>query len=402
MKQKRVKLSISITVVILLIELSSVFIGAAKAQQQQQQQSSQRQLSISESLPSSSSSSLTKIFNQVENSVVQVISTIESGNNSNLRIIINGNPITRNQTALGSGFVYDKQGHIVTNNHVVSNASKVDVTFVDGNTYSAKVVGKDPYSDLAVLQLTDSFSDERVIPLIIANSSQLQVGQQAIAIGNPFGLSASMTTGIISQIGRLLPTVDTPYSIPNGIQTDAAMNPGNSGGPLLNMQGEVIGMNIAIISSSGVNSGVGLTIPSNTITREVPSLIKNGTFTHTWIGFVGGKITPDLAKRSGLPPNYRGVMVAAVQADSPAAKAGLKGLNNETTNANGVARLGDIIISVDSHPVRQIDNIINYIDSLSPGDNVKLTVNRGGKIMDLPATLKPRPVSEAASLPSPQ
>jgi S1-C subfamily serine protease len=290
----------------------------------------------------------------------------------------------------------------VTNNHVVSNASKVDVTFVDGNTYSAKVVGKDPYSDLAVLQLTDNFSDERVIPLIFANSSQLQVGQQAIAIGNPFGLSASMTTGIVSQIGRLLPTVDTPYSIPNGIQTDAAMNPGNSGGPLINMQGEVIGMNIAIISSSGVNSGVGLAIPSNTITREVPSLIQNGTFIHTWIGFVGGKITPDLAKLSGLPPNYKGVMVVAIQADSPAAKAGLKGLSNETTNANGVARLGDIIIAVDSHPVRQIDNIINYIDSLSPGDNVKLTVNRGGKIMDLTATLQPRPASQAASLPPPQ
>jgi len=341
MKQKRVKLSISIAVVMLLIGLSSVFIGAAKAQQPQQ--SSQKQLSISESLPSSSSSSLTKIFSQVENSVVQVISTIESGNNSNLRIIINGNPITRNQTALGSGFVYDKQGHIVTNDHVVSNASKVDVTFVDGNTYSAKVVGKDPYSDLAVLQLTDNISDERVIPLIFANSSQLQVGQQAIAIGNPFGLSASMTTGIVSQIGRLLPTVYTPYSIPNGIQTDAAMNPGNSGGPLLNMQGEVIGMNIAIISSSGVNSGVGLAIPSNTITREVPSLIQNGTFIHTWIGFLGGKITPDLAKLSGLPPNYRGVMVVAIQADSPAAKSGLKGLSNETTNANGLARLGEVI-----------------------------------------------------------
>jgi S1-C subfamily serine protease len=400
MKQKRVKLSISIAVVMLLIGLSSVFIGAAKAQQPQQS-SQKQQLSILESLPSSSSSSLTKIFSQVENSVVQVISTIESGNNSNLRIIINGNPITRNQTALGSGFVYDKQGHIVTNDHVVSNASKVDVTFVDGNTYSAKVVGKDPYSDLAVLQLTDNISDERVIPLIFANSSQLQVGQQAIAIGNPFGLSASMTTGIVSQIGRLLPTVYTPYSIPNGIQTDAAMNPGNSGGPLLNMQGEVIGMNIAIISSSGVNSGVGLAIPSNTITREVPSLIQNGTFIHTWIGFVGGKITPDLAKLSGLPPNYRGVMVVAIQADSPAAKSGLKGLSNETTNANGLARLGDIIIAVDSHPVRQIDNIINYIDSLSPGDKVKLTVNRGGKIMDLPATLQPRPASQTASLPPP-
>jgi S1-C subfamily serine protease len=364
-----------------------------------QQQPSQRQLSSSDSLPSSSlpsssssSSSLTNIFKRVEGSVVQVISTIELGNNSNLHIIINGNPITQNQTVLASGFVYDKQGHIVTNNHVISNASKVDITFVDGNTYSAKVIGKDPFSDIAVLQLTDSFLDEKLIPLIIANSSQLQVGQQVIAIGNPFGLSGSMTTGIVSQIGRLLPTADTPYSIPNGIQTDAAMNPGNSGGPLLNIQGQVVGMNIAIISSSGAYSGIGFAIPSNTIIREVPSLIKYGTFTHSWIGFAGGKITPDLAKAAGLQPNYKGVMVASVQPNSPAAKAGLKGLSN---TSNGITHLGDIITAINRHRVRQMDDIINYIDSLFPGNNVNLTVNRSGKIIDLTANLQPRPVPEA-------
>ena len=370
-----------------------------------QQQPSQRQLSSSDSLPSSSlpsssssSSSLTNIFKRVEGSVVQVISTIELGNNSNLHIIINGNPITQNQTVLASGFVYDKQGHIVTNNHVISNASKVDITFVDGNTYSAKVIGKDPFSDIAVLQLTDSFLDEKLIPLIIANSSQLQVGQQVIAIGNPFGLSGSMTTGIVSQIGRLLPTADTPYSIPNGIQTDAAMNPGNSGGPLLNIQGQVVGMNIAIISSSGAYSGIGFAIPSNTITREVPSLIKNGTFTHSWIGFAGGKITPDLAKAAGLQPNYKGVMVASVQPNSPAAKAGLKGLSN---TSNGITHLGDIITAINRHRVRQMDDIINYIDSLFPGNNVNLTVNRSGKIIDLTANLQPRPVPEAGVSPPP-
>src|ERR687887_947146 len=229
--------------------------------QKQQQKQPTIGLSNTVSLPSSisssaSSSSITDIFKQVDDSVVQVTSTIKSAN-PNINIIINGVPVSQNRTALASGFVFDKQGHIITNNHAVSNATKVDVTFVDGNTYSAKVIGKDPFSDIAVLQLTDNFSAERLIPFIIANSSQLQVGQQVIAIGNPFGLSGSMTTGIVSQIGRLLPTADTPYSIPNGIQTNAAMNPGNSGGPLLNIQGQVVGMNIAIISSSGAYSGIG-------------------------------------------------------------------------------------------------------------------------------------------------
>jgi S1-C subfamily serine protease len=190
----------------------------------------------------SNSSPLTDIFKKTENSKVQITSTRP---NPNDLIIINGNPITGNSVALGSGFVFDKKGHIITNNHVVADATRVDVTFIDGNMYSAKVIGKDPYADLVLLELTDDFSDEKIVPLPIGNSSSIQVGQQVIAIGNPFGFSGSITTGIVSQISRLLPNPETGFSIPNTIQTDAAINPGNSGGPLLNMQGQVIGMNTA-------------------------------------------------------------------------------------------------------------------------------------------------------------
>jgi len=315
-------------------------------------------------------------------------------------IIENGVPATGKSTALGSGFVYDSQGHIVTNYHVTNGARRADVTFTDGNTYSANVVGKDPNSDLTVLQITSGFSQENVKPLPLANSSAVRPGEQVIAIGNPFGLSGTITTGIVSQKGRLLPNSDTGFSIPDTIQTDAAINPGNSGGPLLNTQGQVIGMNTAIFSSTGVYSGVGFAIPSNTIAKEVPLLIKNGSYAHPWLGISGGKITPDLANAAGLPSNYKGVLVASVQPDSPADKAGLKGL---TQDDSGTTQTGDIITAVDGHPVKQIDDIINYIESQkNVGDNIKLTVNRNGQIMDLTATLQTRPSASAASSASDQ
>src|ERR687888_1171103 len=214
----------------------------------------------------SSVSSLPNVFQKVENSVVQITST---KSNPNEVIILNGVPQTGRSTALGSGFVYDNQGHIVTNYHVVTGVKKADVTFTDGNTYSANVIGKDPNSDLGILQITGDFSEEKVVPLPLANSSAVRPGEQVIAIGNPFGLSGTITTGIVSQKGRLLPNPDTGFSIPNAIQTDAAINPGNSGGPLLNTKGEVIGMNTAIFSSTGIYSGVGFAIPSNTIAKEI-------------------------------------------------------------------------------------------------------------------------------------
>jgi S1-C subfamily serine protease len=343
----------------------------------------------------SSVSSLPDVFQKVENSVVQITST---KSNPNQVIILNGVPQSGRSTALGSGFVYDNHGHIVTNYHVVNGATKADVTFTDGNTYSANVVAKDPYSDLAVLQITSDYSQEHVVPLPLANSSAVRPGEQVIAIGNPFGLSGTITTGIVSAKGRLLPNPDSGFSIPEMIQTDAAVNPGNSGGPLLNTQGQVIGLNTAIFTSTGVYSGVGFAIPSNTIAKEIPLLIKNGSYTHPWIGISGGKITPDLIRAMGLPANYKGVLVASVQPDSPAEKAGLRGLASQDDNVNSSPQTADIITAVDGHSVRQIDDIINYIESQkNVGDNIKFTVNRNGQIMDLTATLQARPPTNPTS-----
>src|ERR687890_552991 len=204
--------------------------------------------------------SLTDIFKQVENSVVQITSRVSVADPN---IIINGNPLEGQSTTLGSGFIYDNDGHIVTNNHVVGQANTVDVTFIDGDTYSANVIGKDPYSDLAVLQLDKSAvaGGEKFNPLPLSSSSTLEVGQEIAVIGNPFGLSGSLTHGIISQINRLLPDQDLGFSIPGTIQIDAAINPGNSGGPLLNLAGQVIGVTTAIFSNTGTFSGIGFAIP---------------------------------------------------------------------------------------------------------------------------------------------
>jgi S1-C subfamily serine protease len=341
------------------------------------------------SSPPTSSYSIPDIFQKVENSVVQITST---KSNPNEVIILNGVPQTGRSTALGSGFVYDNQGHIVTNYHVIDGASRADVTFTDGNTYSANVVGKDPNSDLAVLQIRGDFSQENVAPLPLSDSSAIRTGEQVMAIGNPFGLSGTITTGVVSQQGRLLPNPDTGFSISDMIQTDAPINPGNSGGPLLNTQGQVIGMNTAIFSSTGAYSGVGFAIPSNTIAKEVPLLIKNGSYTHPWLGISGGKITPDLTNAAGLPSNYRGVIVGSVQPGSPADIAGLKGLTQDDDSDGAATHIGDIITAIDGHPVRQIDDIINYIElQKNVGDNIQLTVNRNGQIMDLTATLQARP-----------
>jgi S1-C subfamily serine protease len=333
--------------------------------------------------------SLTAIFKQAENSVVQVTSKVS---NPNIQIIINGNPLENQSTRLGSGFVFDNQGHIITNYHVVGNAKTVDVTFVDGNSYNAKVIGIDPFSDIAVIQITEDFSAENVVPLVIANSSSLEVGQQIVAIGNPFGLSDTMTTGIVSQMGRLLPNPGTNFPTPNTIQTDAAINPGNSGGPLLNIQGQVIGINTAISSATGEFSGIGFAVPSNVIIREAQGLIKNGCYSHPWLGIAGGVITPDISQSAGLPMNYKGVVVASVQSGSPAEKAGLKGVTqNDVSNTQ---QIGDIITGIDGHPLRSMDDLINYVDlHKSVGDNVMLTVNRHDQIMNLNLVLQARPPS---------
>jgi S1-C subfamily serine protease len=329
------------------------------------------------------SAALNQVFKKTGGSVVQITSKVKT---SIPNIIINGNPLESQSTRLGSGFVYDAEGRIITNNHVVDGAKTVDVTFVDGNTYSAKVIGTDAFSDIAALQMTDDFSDEHLIPLLIGDSSQLQVGQQVIAIGNPFGLSDTMTTGIVSQLGRLLPNQEMGFSIPNAIQTDAAINPGNSGGPLLDIHGNVIGVNTAIKSNTGEFSGIGFAIPSKTVKRIVPHLIQEGKYEHPWLGIAGASLTPDLAEQLGLPRDFKGVAIASVTPGGPADKAGIIG----ATKSN--VPVGDVITAIDGHAVKRIEDVIFYIEEqTSVGEKVVITVNRGGQSLDLTATLEARP-----------
>lgn len=331
---------------------------------------------------------LTVLFKKVENSVVQINAKVSTTNSN---IIINGSPLESQSTRLGSGFVYDTQGHIITNHHVVDGAQIVDVRFVDGNIYSAKVIGTDPFNDVAVLQITDDFSEETLTPLPLANSAELEVGQQIIAIGNPFGLSNTMTTGIVSQIGRLLPNHDAGYSIPGVIQTDAAINPGNSGGPMLNLEGQVIGINTAIQSTTGEFSGIGFAVPSNTIKRLVPSLIQDGKYSHPWLGVSGTSLTPDIAKQIGLAKNYHGVFVTTVVPDSPAQKAGLQ---EATYNAERTLKGGDVIIALDGKAVRDIDDLIIYLaENKVVGNTVSIQVNRAGELVELTASLASRPAN---------
>jgi len=330
------------------------------------------------------SAMLNHVFNMANGSVVQITAKVKT---TVPNIKLNGNPIERESTVLGSGFAYDTEGRIITNNHVVEGADTVDVTFVDGNIYSAKVVATDAFSDLAVLQIDDVLSDEYLFPLTLGDSSQLKVGQQVIAIGNPFGLSDTMTTGIVSQVGRLLPNKEMGFSIPSIIQTDAAINPGNSGGPLLDIHGNVIGVNAAIRSSTGQFSGIGFAIPSNTVARIAPQLIKEGKYDHPWLGISGTNLTPDLADRFGLPRDLKGVVVQNVAPGGPADIAGLAGSNNDNVPA------ADAITAIDGHAVKRIEDVVFYIEEqTSVGDNIVITVQRDGQSYDLKATLQARPL----------
>jgi len=326
----------------------------------------------------------TMIYNQVNDSIVQITSTRTTTNTS---IIINGSPLDHNAIGLGSGFVYDNSGHIVTNNHVVEGADSVEVAFNSGNSYPAKVIGTDAYNDIAVLEITGT--DEAARPLDLGDSSVLMIGEPAIAIGNPFGLSNTMTTGIISQTGRLLPTQENGgFSIPDIIQTDAAINPGNSGGPLLDIKGEVIGMNTAIQTKTGEFSGIGFAVPSNTISRIVPALIKNGAYDHPWLGISGMDVTSKITDALGLPKNFKGVVIVSTIEDGPAKQAGL---HEAAYNNRQEIRNADIITAVDGQPVKSMTDIIYHISTKNVGDKVLLTINRDGKVIDLYVKLQSRP-----------
>jgi serine protease Do len=345
--------------------------------------------SLSESISTSDAMTLPQIFNKTENSVVQITSTSPI---SNSLVIRNGEQIPQNGVALGSGFVYDQDGHILTNYHVISDPNSVEVTFVDGDSYSAKVIGQDPYSDIAVLQITDDGFQKQIPPLKAANSSALQVGEQVIAIGNPFGLSGTLTSGVISQMGRVLPNDITGYSISNIIQTDAAINPGNSGGPLLNTRGEMVGVNTAIFSNTGVYSGVGFAIPSNMVQKVVSSLLKNGSYEHPYMGITGITVSPEISNATHLN-DTKGILVVDITADSPADKAGIRGGDVLTTVDGQEIRLGgDIIVAVDNQSVRAMEDLLSYLEEQKAvGDNIELSVIRDGKNQHIDMILTARP-----------
>lgn len=290
---------------------------------------------------------------------------------------------------VGSGFVFDKKGHLITNAHVIEDAEKVEVTFLDGRSYNAEIIGIDEATDIAIIKV--NVKPTLLQPLSIGNSSNLKVGEPIAAIGNPFGLSGSMTSGIISQLGRLLPS-STEYRIPDIIQTDAAINPGNSGGPLLNMYGEVVGINTAIQSATGEFTGVGFAVPSQTVSKIVPTLIEKGEYSHPWIGISGRDIDPDLAKVLELKEAV-GFLVITVVEDSPAFEAGLIGSEKFIEIESIKYPIGgDVILKVDDVEVRKIDDILIHLQrAKSVGDEMVLEILRDGRTTSVTIVLQERP-----------
>jgi S1-C subfamily serine protease len=380
MIERKVLLAISFLVLIAIISYetfssSTKFVSA--------------QMLTNENSTTQGSLSLPDLYTKVQKSVVQVT---ERDNSNEIG------------SRLGSGFVYDKDGHVITNYHVLTsgtnNNNELQVTFLDGNVYPADLVGVDQFADLAVIKVKNISSD-KLAPLPLANSSSLRIGESVVAIGNPFGLSGSMTQGIVSGLGRLLPSDEnqdnlagagSSFSIPNIIQTDAAINPGNSGGPLIDTQGRVVGINTAIFSNTGAYSGVGFAIPSNSISKVATSLIQNGSYHHPYIGIIGLSLTPDLSKQIGLNQT-KGFLITSITKGSPADKSGLRAGSTTTTfNGRDVEVGGDIILKIDNREVTKIDDILAYLESQKHvGDKVHFTILRDNAIKELDLILGDRP-----------
>jgi len=314
-------------------------------------------------------------------------------------------PVEQYQQGSGSGFVWDKEGHIVTNNHVVEGADKIEVVFSDGTTVPGTVVGTDPDSDLAVVKV--DLPAEKLQPVRIADSTQVKVGQLAIAIGNPFGLENTMTVGIVSALARSLPVESNSgtgpsYTIPDVIQTDAPINPGNSGGVLVDDLGEVIGVTSAIISPVRASAGIGFAVPSAIVQKVVPALIEQGRYAHSWLGISGTPMDPDLAQAMGLQADQRGALVVEVVPGGPAGKAGLQG-SDRTITVDGQERQvgGDVIVAIDGQPVETFDDLVSYlVRSTTAGQKVTLTVLRDGREQQIEATLSERPGQEQEAAPA--
>jgi S1-C subfamily serine protease len=313
---------------------------------------------------------LIDLYNKTRESVVMIIVKLPTG------------------AAEGSGFVYDASGRIITNNHVVEDATSITVTFIDGTIVDATLVGRDPYSDVAVISVNAPAS--LIKPLKLGKSSLLKVGQSVVAIGNPYGLANTLTSGIISAVGRQMDSTGN-YPIVDVIQTDAAINPGNSGGPLLNMDGEVVGINTAIPSET--SRGIGFAVPSDTIARELPSLISKGTYSHPYLGIQGRDVTQGIVGSMSLPTGTRGTLVIEVTSGGPAGIAGMRG-GTRTETIDGVSTKlgGDVITSADGTQMKTFYDLIVYIQrNKVPGAKITLGIIRDSSPRNIVVTLGTRP-----------
>ena len=320
--------------------------------QEQQLQNLQNQLDILDYINQTGLMPWPEIYNQIKHSVVLI----------------------QTDLGLGSGFIYDKEGHIITNYHVIEAAENIQVAFLNGNITEASRVGEDPYSDLAIIEVNPKITT--LYPVELGNSSNLTVGEPLAAMGNPFGLSDTITAGIVSALGR---TLDAPggFRIVDIIQVDAAINPGNSGGPLVNLEGQVVGVNTAIISSSGTFAGVGFAIPSDTIRREINDLIDFGTYKHPWVGIAGVDVDLAIAQDMGLEKPL-GFLITHVNSSSPAEEAGLQS--------------DDVIVGVDEQIAAKLTDLVVYIErNKRPGDWISLTIIRDNKEIVTTLQLGERP-----------
>lgn len=324
---------------------------------------------------------LAALYNRTRPGVVNIDVTMDLGGSGGQQQI--------QPTGSGSGFVIDKQGHVVTNNHVVADSKNIKVTLWDDTVATATVVGADPDADLAVLKI--DVPEDKLVPLELGDSDQVRVGQMAVAMGNPFAVGTSMSLGIVSAIGRSIPGL-TLFQIPDAIQTDAPINPGNSGGPLMDAAGRVIGVNAQIRSDTRANSGVGFAIPVNIVKLVAPDLIAKGRHAWPWLGVSGVTVTQDVADANKLKSAV-GAYIDSVVSGGPADKAGVKGSSSQNRTASGAVPMGgDVIVAVDGQPVKHFDDVLRYVTTKArAGQTIELTVVRDGQEQKLKLTLEERP-----------
>lgn len=338
-----------------------------------------------------SDSALSVIFDNVSGSIVQVVSITPP--------LFNLNPQAQNTTEVGAGFIYDDAGHIVTANHVLAGANTVSVVFKDGDRYNATVVGRDAFTDTAVLRIEDN--NNTAVPnnvrssgsVTLGNSSALKIGDHVVTIGYPFASKIAMTAGIIGQTDYLLYFPFLGYSVPNTIETDVAVNPGNSGGPLINMRGEVVGMIYGRLNPTAPATGtqfpgLSVAIPSNTISRVASGLIQDGFYIHPAIGIIGSTLTVDLAKQfNDIPDDLEGVLLDTVVRGSTA---DIAGIDAATTNKYGERQSGDVITALDGNSIVDIEGLLSYVqEHKTIGENIIFTVYRDGEYLNLNSPLQP-------------